>query len=100
MFTSLNLVSEFKQFLKCMNVSLIYWLQSKKKIKNKKIKGSFEYFVIHRKLKLLLQVIIGYVTWSNPCTEILFKGEWNSCWCMAKPTQYCKVINLQLNKFI
>lgn len=36
MFTSLNLVSEFKQFLKCMNVSLIYWLQSKK---NKKIKS-------------------------------------------------------------
>ena len=31
MFTSLNLVSEFKQFLKCMNVSLIYWLHSKNK---------------------------------------------------------------------
>ena len=24
----------------------------------------------------------------------------DSCWCMAKPIQYCKVINLQLNKFI
>ena len=24
----------------------------------------------------------------------------DSCWCMAKPTQYCKVISLQLNKFI
>ena len=22
----------------------------------------------------------------------------DSCWCMAKPTQYCKVINLQLKK--
>ena len=24
----------------------------------------------------------------------------DSCWCMAKPIQYCKVISLQLNKFI
>ena len=24
----------------------------------------------------------------------------DTCWCMAKPIQYCKVINLQLNKFI
>ena len=24
----------------------------------------------------------------------------DSCWCMAKPIQYCKVINLQLNTFL
>ena len=31
----------------------------------------------------------------NMCTPVA-----DSCWRMAKPTQYCKVINLQLNKFI
>ena len=24
----------------------------------------------------------------------------DSCWCMAKPIQYCKIISLQLNKFL
>ena len=31
----------------------------------------------------------------NTCTPMA-----DSCWCMAKPIQYCKVISLQLNKFI
>ena len=31
----------------------------------------------------------------NTCIPVV-----DSCWCMAKPIQYCKVINLQLNKFI
>ena len=31
----------------------------------------------------------------NTCIPVM-----DSCWCMAKPIQYCKVINLQLNKFI
>ena len=31
----------------------------------------------------------------NMCIPVV-----DSCWCMAKPLQYCKVINLQLNKFI
>ena len=28
----------------------------------------------------------------NTCTPMV-----DSCWCMAKPIQYCKVISLQLN---
>ena len=39
------------------------------------------------------------MTWmslkGNTCTSVV-----DSCWCMAKPIQYCKVISLQLNKFI
>ena len=31
----------------------------------------------------------------STCTPVT-----DSCWCMAKPIQYCKVISLQLNKFI
>ena len=31
----------------------------------------------------------------NTCVPVV-----NSCWCMAKPIQYCEVINFQLNKFI
>ena len=31
----------------------------------------------------------------NRCTPVA-----DSCRCMAKPIQYCKVISLQLNKFI
>ena len=31
----------------------------------------------------------------NTCIPVV-----DSCWCMAKPIQYCKVISLQLNKFI
>ena len=31
----------------------------------------------------------------NTCIPVM-----DSCRCMAKPIQYCKVINLQLNKFI
>ena len=31
----------------------------------------------------------------NMCTPVM-----DSCWYMAKPVQYCKVISLQLNKFI
>ena len=31
----------------------------------------------------------------NTCTPVA-----DSCQCMAKPLQYCKVITLQLNKFI
>ena len=30
----------------------------------------------------------------NTCTPVV-----DSCQCMAKPIQYCKVISLQLNKF-
>ena len=30
----------------------------------------------------------------NTCTPVV-----DSCWCVAKPIQYCKVISLQLNKF-
>ena len=33
--------------------------------------------------------------WGETCIPMA-----NSCWCMAKPSQYCKVINLQLNKLI
>ena len=35
------------------------------------------------------------VMFLNMCTPMA-----DSCWCMAKPIQYCKVISLQLNKFI
>ena len=31
----------------------------------------------------------------NTCTPVA-----DTCQCMAKPLQYCKVISLQLNKFI
>jgi len=31
----------------------------------------------------------------NACTPVA-----DSCWCVAKPIQYCKVISIQLNKFI
>ena len=31
----------------------------------------------------------------NTCTPVA-----DSCWCIAKPIHYCKVISLQLNKFI
>lgn len=33
------------------------------------IKGSFEHFLMERKLRLLLQVITGYLIWNNPSTE-------------------------------
>ena len=36
----------------------------------------------------------GGVRMGNTCTPVA-----DSCCCMAKPMQYCKVISLQLNKF-
>ena len=40
------------------------------------------------------RVIGGRFMMGNTCTSMA-----NSCQCMAKPLQYCKVISLQLNKF-
>ena len=37
----------------------------------------------------------GEFTMGNTCIPVA-----DSCWCMAKPIQYCKVISFQLNKFI
>ena len=37
----------------------------------------------------------GAFRMGNTCIPVA-----DSCWCVAKPIQYCKVINLQLNKFI
>ena len=37
--------------------------------------------------------VAGRVRMGNTCTPMA-----NSCECMAKPAQYCKVINLQLKK--
>ena len=37
----------------------------------------------------------GEFRMGNTCTPVA-----DSCWCMAKPIQYCKVISLQLNKFL
>ena len=37
----------------------------------------------------------GWFRMGNTCTPMA-----DSCQCMAKPLQYCKVISLQLNKFI
>ena len=36
----------------------------------------------------------GRFRMGNMCAPMV-----DSCWCMAKPIQYCKVISLQLNKF-
>ena len=40
------------------------------------------------------RVVGGGFRIGNMCTPVA-----DSCWCMAKPIQYCKVICLQLNKF-
>ena len=37
----------------------------------------------------------GVFRMGNTCTPVV-----DSCQCIAKPIQYCKVISLQLNKFI
>ena len=37
----------------------------------------------------------GIQDWENTCTPVE-----DSCWCMAKPTQYCKVDSLQFKKYI
>ena len=41
------------------------------------------------------QEVGGGFRMGNTCTPMA-----DSCQCMAKPVQYCKVISLQLNKFI
>ena len=57
---------------------------------------------------------LGLVYWDDPEGWMVQGGRWeggfrmgnmcipvvDSCCCMAKPIQYCKVINLQLNKYI
>ena len=73
--------------MKCSNIQIIGDPEEDKKKDHEKI---FEEIIVENFPKMGKEVGGGFM-FGNTCTPVV-----DSCQCMAKPIQYCKVISLQL----